>query len=490
MAMSRRKEAPGSAHARGTARRGELAPLCVAAALLLVPALLYTAILGWRLELKQDTESRADAPEQITQSRQDAGEGGGDGAVTAHVEFTSVFAVDENYMASEDFTWDDQWFFADTATYNHELAQACAALTSVANAESEHFMFQKETPDYMLDVLVQLGFEYYSTETYALRSAIVDQLAELIKPAGDDACAYTLASKHITNATTGQSKLLVIAVLRGTYGPEWFSNLKVGVAEGASVAEAQSGQEGGDHTGFSAAAQGLIADVYDFVAEQELPEGSGAEEEEVSLLLCGHSRGGAVANLAASAFDDYFADEKDDDGANKAEIAGGSDDESSCANVDAVYTYTFATPGTTRRACSGEVRYGNIFNICNPADLIPQTPLASWGYARYGTDLWLPEAGSAGFDGLWKDVRSRLRAVEGCETTADPADADSVREIVRDIQDSAPTIEDLATLGGGIGTLKAILWGHDLGRIIQSHSPELHFCWLQAIDPSQLTITN
>lgn len=464
-------------------RRAALpAPLSVALAVLVVPALLYTAIIGGRLDLKKASELRAVVPEAIERTADGAGTDGsgtdGENAadagaeatgatVTAHAEFTSVFAKDEEYLASEDFTWDDGWFFADPATYNHDLARACASLSSVANAESEHYMLTEDAPDFMREVLAQLGFEYATTSTYEYRSAIVDQLAELIKPAGGDVTAYTIASKHVTDPATGQNKLLVIAVLRGTYGPEWLSNLRAGVAEGRVA------RENSDHAGFSAAAQGLIGDVFDYINELGDLDPS-VEDEDVTLLLCGHSRGGAVANLAAAAFDDFLDAKKN--GKDKGDDAG----------VDEVCAYTFATPGTTRNSENGAARYGNIFNICNPADLIPQTPLSAWGYARYGNDLWLPEQGSVGFDALYRAVCERFRAINGCETAADPADAAEVAEIVREIGETIPTIEDFSGAGAAMSALGIVTSGHDLGRIIQSHSPELYFSWLETIEAPDL----
>ena len=53
-----------------------------------------------------------------------------------------------------------------------------------------------------------------------------------------------------------------------------------------------------------------------------------------------------------------------------------------------VYAYTFATPAAIRNP--PREGYENIFNIINPADLVPQVMPAEWGYGRYGTDLFLP----------------------------------------------------------------------------------------------------
>ena len=61
---------------------------------------------------------------------------------------------------------------------------------------------------------------------------------------------------------------------------------------------------------------------------------------------------------------------------------------------DDVYAYLFGVPRTTTQP----VRYKGVFNICGQYDPVPSVPLQSWGYARYGTDLYTPaqEADAAG----------------------------------------------------------------------------------------------
>ena len=51
-----------------------------------------------------------------------------------------------------------------------------------------------------------------------------------------------------------------------------------------------------------------------------------------------------------------------------------------------VYAYLFGVPRTTRQP----VRYKGIYNICGQYDPVPSVPLQSWGYERYGTDLYTP----------------------------------------------------------------------------------------------------
>ena len=124
----------------------------------------------------------------------------------------------------------------------------------------------------------------------------------------------------------------------------------------------------------------------------------------MTLLLVGHSRGGAIANLVAAQADDELA-----------ALAEGAQpqDGLELAAGDAVAGYTFASPGCTTSTHAHAARYGNIFNIANPADLMPALPLASWGYARYGVDMNLPAMGEEGFDTQFASMSSAYTELTG-----------------------------------------------------------------------------
>ena len=95
------------------------------------------------------------------------------------------------------------------------------------------------------------------------------------------------------------------------------------------------------------------------------------------MLICGHSRGAACANLLGLLLDEER----------------GSED---------IYVYTFATPTTVR----GEVlegSYPNIFNLINPRDIVTMLPPPTLRYGRAGQDILLPndrEAAQALSDGI------------------------------------------------------------------------------------------
>lgn len=109
------------------------------------------------------------------------------------------------------------------------------------------------------------------------------------------------------------------------------------------------------HKGFD-----VLANRMKKVLDNYLAEKSVSADAKKSLLLTGHSRGAAVANILGS----YY--EKD-------------------ASLNS-YTYTFSCPNTTTVSEETAKSYGSIFNINDGDDFITTLPLKKWGYCRYGTD--------------------------------------------------------------------------------------------------------
>lgn len=391
-------------------------------------------------------------------------------------DYASIVAED-GAEAHSTFTWDDAWFFQDPTAYNGELARACAVFSSVANCESSHYQQGSNVPAYMEQLLAKLGFENVSTASYRYRSEIVDQVANVFTPGGTDTTAYSIASKHVTDPATGKKKLLVMVAVRGSYGTEWLSNLRFkisgGIVEGFGVGA-------GDHEGFSDAALDITNATYQFL-ESVLDEDGGETLDDVCLLFCGHSRGGATANICASYLDQISSEVAEAEQANP-ELAGAS----SVVAAASIYCYTFATPGVTDAGNCRASTYDNIFNVLNPADIVPRMPLASWGFERYGHDLWLPESGMDGFGAIWQEVRGAFVANIGCDTKADPTDVDDIDQIVADLEGIAPTADDFSSPVTVAKTLGALVMGHDVVRIVNGHAPDLYDAWLSVVDASQL----
>ena len=431
----------------------------------------FVLIVQWRLSLASESLVEIGEPTAI-----EAVEGTekASGAITADVTYSSI-VTDDGEDATETIEWNDDWFFADSSEYNHGIARAAIVFSAMANSESVYYQTYSDSQDYMRHTLAKLGFDNVSTASYKYRSKVIDQLSEVFSAQGTDVTAYTIASKEITNSQTGEKKLLVMVAVRGSYGTEWFSNLTMGLR----VDQGDFGLNMEDHTGFSEAATELQNQIYEYLKNLDKL----GELGNVSLFLCGHSRGAAIANLTANVLD------KIDNAAVEADPDSGLDMDAwdqAHINKKSIYAYCFATPELTADTECHDDAYNNIFNILNPADIVPRMPLSAWGYDRYGIDLWLPEYGSDGFDQQFDAVKAKFREHIRCDTKSDPSDVEDVDKIVSDIAQIAPTLSDFQTPLGVVKSLGAIIDGHDIVRIIHSHAPDLYSAWMETIDPSDL----
>lgn len=398
-----------------------------------------------------------------------------DGRFAATAKYTSI-AADDGAIVSTDFTWDDSWFFQDPTAYNQDLSVAASVLSAVSISESEHYQRGSTSDPYMENLLAQLGFEEISTASYQYRSEILDEIVNVFAPGKTDVTAYTVASKHITDPETGKKKLLVIAAVRGSYGSEWLSNLNMGFSNGL-VAGMDLGK--GDHSGFSTAAKEVANAILTHVNNLEDENGEPVDLRDVSVLLCGHSRGAATASLAAAYLDNISTEWTSDPDA---------DDEYSSWYIhhDSIYAYAFATPQVSASETCHDAAYDNIFNVLNPADLVPRMPLAQWGFGRYGRDLWLPEPGCPGFDEKYAAFCEDFTQDMGCPSKYSPDDASVVDGIEEKLSSQSPTIEDFTTpVGVGRG-LKTLLLDNDVVRILQAHAPNTYISWLKVTDAGDL----
>ena len=147
--------------------------------------------------------------------------------------------------------------------------------------------------------------------------------------------------------------LIAIGVCGEGYKNEWESNMTAGTGQ--------------IHEGFQNAAQLVIDRLAGYIATRGI-------KGRVKVWISGFSRAAAISNVAAGTLVNTGFLPKED-----------------------VYAYTFATPAAIRNPpLEG---YENIFNIINPADLIPQAMPAEWGYGRYGTDLFLPVQEFSSYEG-------------------------------------------------------------------------------------------
>ena len=162
-------------------------------------------------------------------------------------------------------------------------------------------------------------------------------------------CAYTVGLKQVSFG--GEERTLVLIAVRGTEGGEWYSNF--------DFAPSRS-DEGQFAENFLFAAEDAFVGVQSVLASVREP----------LVLVCGHSRGGACANLLGMLLNAELGEEN-------------------------VLTYTFASPATFRGEDCG-VECSNIFNVINSGDVVPRVPLGGWGYRRLGEDILLEGEDAAG----------------------------------------------------------------------------------------------
>ena len=231
------------------------------------------------------------------------------GYLYGNMEYYST--VSGEYI-SNGYYYTDQWFQEDASVRNDSLALVSAQLSSAAVDDTHAVSFLKK-----------LGFNDAKAQRYdSLRS---------------DDCAYTIGSKHITK--NGADCTLISVAFQGSqYGDKgWQQNVSVNSDTDVS----------GDHAAYSAAAEIFQKDL-----------SSRNIHGEVIVWLTGHSRGGAIADLAAA----YLLNRKD---------------------PPAVFAFTFGCPATTSKTEeAGSAKYNGIHNYLCEEDPLAMLPI--WDMNRYG----------------------------------------------------------------------------------------------------------
>ena len=382
------------------------------------------------------------------------GSSGRMGSFSTRIDFTSMATGSETI--STEVAWDDDWFFRDPTVYNHDLATTCSVLSAVANSESAYYQAGSDSPAYMEAALAALGFEEISTASYQYRSEIFDEVVDLITGT-DDVVAYSVAAKRVTGE--GGAKTLFLVSIRGSYGSEWLSDLNMGDAAAYDMDEIT-------HEGFAQAAREIV----DVLAERVTEEAGLDGTDDICLLFTGHSRGAAVANIAAA-----YADEM-------------SQGLRVLAPLEGIYCYTFATPEVTTFDNARDALYDNVFNVMNPSDLVPRLPLASWGYERYGHDLWLPGHGDEGFGEKYEAMCKIFEANTGVGCPYVPEDRERVDRLVEDLAREIPTADDLASAGGVFSLARDLLADVNPMQVLYGHYPSVYIAYMQSVNWGQSPI--
>ncbi|MCR5047167.1 MAG: lipase family protein [Treponema sp.] len=235
--------------------------------------------------------------------------------------------------------WNDAWFepFAQ-AKYNHELARAAGALCAVS---------YNSAPKDEYNIMVQTYSAFGVNPKNIFWRYKIDYTD---KEYGINQAAFSLARKKLPSGRD-----LVFIVIRGTPGneEEWLSNINVW----NSFLRDPNAAEREYHEGFLGAVSQIEEHLEKYVQD------NGIDLKKASVLITGHSRGAASANLLAG----LLADQDK-------------------ISIDRTFVYTFATPNVTVREDAHDEKYNFIFNIVNGEDIVPTVPPYEkrWRFTKFG----------------------------------------------------------------------------------------------------------
>lgn len=224
----------------------------------------------------------------------------------------------------------------------------------------------------------------------------------------------------------------LLAIIRGTKDEEWYSNFYVG--------------EGVEHAGFSHAADLVLDNIADYISRH------GLDPKTTEAFLTGHSRGAAVANMAAARLIDK-------------------------GTFKSLSAYTFACPNTTMVESSQSEKYQSIVNIINPQDFICYIPLPQWGYTRYGQTVELPDFNTVeNFDELYSEMEKAYLA-DTCNELKDfPNKGRDVENIISYLSIIAPTPADYYGKEITVGGFQLTMYDYmmKLAAVMSGENPLLH----------------
>ena len=227
-----------------------------------------------------------------------------------------------------------------------ELPSTKESTTTTATAGKIAILNNKEC------ILEQLGFEDITIMDLRDRTASysVDQ---------NDFEGFHMGRRVVRQ---GYKKYVVyVLAVRGTFFlREWISNFDVG-SSSKSYGDHPEWTNRKMHKGFNITANRIMNELDKYISQHSYAD-RGMKK---SILITGHSRGAAIANIIGKEYEDRYNRNK---------------------NIKP-YTYTFGTPRVSLESKSKLRSYKTIFNIVNEDDVVTYLPMKSWGYERYGRDI-------------------------------------------------------------------------------------------------------
>jgi len=283
--------------------------------------------------------------------------------------FEFPFMGDYDVVNRTTFDWTDAYVTNNSAVYHHELAGPMAAIAA-STYGSRLFMDVRS--------LMDLG-----VPPERLQRCYEDngKLKYKHPKYGRDVAGYTIGSRRCE--LQGEDFGIVFVAVRGTVGLEdWLSNINM-ANEWGSATNLNMATLPKYHEGFHKSALFIMDELAEYVEKYKI------DLSKAKILVTGHSRGAATANLVGKMLDDA------QDGPQTSPFAK--------VKRENVFVYTIATPNVTISPSpdTKDKKYHNIFSVVSQEDIVPLVPFAEWNGARYGRTLLLKSWSSIFFGGSY-----------------------------------------------------------------------------------------
>ena len=249
-----------------------------------------------------------------------------------------------------DVNYDYNWFAKDSKEFNFDLARFCAVMTVLGY----------DTPSETEEVTAT-GFKNQQPNLErALREIGLCDI-EINGCAERDEMSYFTGRKELE--FDGTKYNFILTAFMGSYKRQWFSNFDPnGVDREANGGKGYAGdaEKGKVHLGF--------ADARDYMYQQlDKYMDKYPSEYETKLLVIGHSRGAAAANLLG------------------AKLLNSGVLGSHKIKAENLFVYCFATPNAiVTSEIDDNPDYDRIINILNPEDFVTMVFPAKCGFSKYG----------------------------------------------------------------------------------------------------------
>ena len=263
-----------------------------------------------------------------------------------------VHKTDRDYRGT--YYYSDSYFTNNSDEYHNNLAtmSLCLAFSAFASTRTVGYANKSQNAH---ELILDIGFSDFKASPGYLKEPTEDSIGAVA------------AGKLITLKNGKKVPLIAIAIRGGGYQREWASNFTIGL--------------NGDHEGFSQAKDEVIDFLDEYVNDHY------KENERIKIWIAGYSRAAATSNLVAAEI-------------NKKGTLG-----KLSIDKNDLYAYTFATPAGALE--NNFVPYGNIFNVLNNNDPVPNVAPKTMHFVRYGQDHMLPKQGDKNYD----DEKAKMKHI-------------------------------------------------------------------------------